>query len=300
MFGEEEKLYDLEPTMDFVFKRIFGYDDTKDSLISLLNAILNGNPVVSAVRILNTETLREGPNDKASRLDIEAETDDGTIVNVEVQCVATVDLYSRSIVYASHLITQTMKQKQSYDRPKVISIWIIKNEINHGSVVGRQSPIEEVSYCFIPNNFENEYKKFNDKSRIIWVQLSKFNDKVKDRISEILQEWITFFKNPEDVVTNDDGINKAMYLYDKLSSPEQKKAQIRAQEKYEMDKASEIATARNIGKEEGLKEGKEEGLAEGKHEKALETAKNFLKMELSIEQVASGTGLSIDEVKELT
>ena len=141
--------------------------------------------MVSTVRILNTETLREGPNDKASRLDIEAETDDGTIVNVaivdseataeQVQCVATVDLYSRSIVYASHLITQTMKQKQSYDRPKVISIWIIKNEINHGSVVGRQSPIEEVSYCFIPNNFENEYKKFNDKSRIIWVQLYKLN-----------------------------------------------------------------------------------------------------------------------------
>ena len=114
MFGDEEKLYDLEPTMDFVFKRIFGYDDTKDSLISLLNAILNGNPFVSTVRILNTETLRDGPDNKASRLDIEAETNDGTIVNVEVQCVATLDLYSRSIVYASHLITQTMKQKQSY------------------------------------------------------------------------------------------------------------------------------------------------------------------------------------------
>ena len=35
MFCDEEKLYDLEPTMDFVFKRIFGYDDTKDSLICL-------------------------------------------------------------------------------------------------------------------------------------------------------------------------------------------------------------------------------------------------------------------------
>ena len=35
MFGDEEKLYDLEPTMDFVFKRILGYDDTKESLICL-------------------------------------------------------------------------------------------------------------------------------------------------------------------------------------------------------------------------------------------------------------------------
>ena len=40
------------------------------------------------------------------------------------------------------------------------------------------------------------------------------------------------------------GINKAVTLFDKLSSPDQKKAQIRAREKYEMDKYSEIAAAR--------------------------------------------------------
>ena len=55
MFGDDKPLYDLEPTMDFAFKRLFGYDDTKESLISLLNAILNGNPVVKSVEILNPE-----------------------------------------------------------------------------------------------------------------------------------------------------------------------------------------------------------------------------------------------------
>ena len=44
--------------MDFVFKRIFGYDDTKESLLSLLNTILNGNPVINDLHILNTETLK--------------------------------------------------------------------------------------------------------------------------------------------------------------------------------------------------------------------------------------------------
>ena len=50
---------------------------------------------------------------------------------------------------------------------------------------------------------------------------------------------------------------------------------------------------------EAKHEAKEEGFAAGKHEKAVETAKNFLKMGLSIEQVASGTGLSIEEIREL-
>ena len=70
MFGDEKPLYDLEPIMDFAFKNLFGYDDTKESLISLLNAILDSNPVIKSVEILNTETLKEDPSNKASRLDI--------------------------------------------------------------------------------------------------------------------------------------------------------------------------------------------------------------------------------------
>jgi len=36
-----------------------------------------------------------------------------------------------------------------------------------------------------------------------------------------------------------------------------------------------------------------------KKQGAFEIAKNFLKMNIPIEQIASGTGLSIDEVKRL-
>ncbi|MGG5314683.1 hypothetical protein [Enterococcus sp. AZ072] len=38
---------------------------------------------------------------------------------------------------------------------------------------------------------------------------------------------------------------------------------------------------------------------EGREENKVETAVNFLKMGLSPEQVAQGTGLSIEQVKEL-
>ena len=50
-----------------------------------------------------------------------------------------------------------------------------------------------------------------------------------------------------------------------------------------MDNLSAIATA----------------MEEGEHKKAIETAKNFLQMGLSIEQVSKGTGLSIEDIKEL-
>ena len=47
----------------------------------------------------------------------------------------------------------------------------------------------------------------------------------------------------------------------------------------------------------GYKEGVSDGISQGEHQKAIETAKKFLAMGISIEQVAQGTGLSIEEIK---
>ena len=263
MTDNEETTYDLEPTNDFVFKNIFGDDNNKLSLLSLLNAILNGKPVIKDFTFLNTETKAEDKDNKISRLDVEAITDDGTIINVEVQCRVTADLYNRAVVYASDLISQNSKKGNSYGDTKVISIWIIKEKVNYGNIKNRIAPIEDAVVCLRPTAWGDGYEPFVDQMRIIWVQLSKFNDEVKNTISKKLNDWITFFKNPSVVESNDEGMKNAKYLWNKLSSSDQKRAQIRAREKYEMDKKSEIYCAREEGKEEGMKEGLEKGIKEG-------------------------------------
>ncbi len=53
------------------------------------------------------------------------------------------------------------------------------------------------------------------------------------------------------------------------------------------------------GTKEILKQGIEQGIAEGSHSAKLETARNFLQMGLSKEQVAQGTGLSVEEIQNL-
>ena len=50
------------------------------------------------------------------------------------------------------------------------------------------------------------------------------------------------------------------------------------------------------GLSDGISQGISQGIAQGEHQKAIETAKKFLAMGISIEQVAQGTGLSIEEV----
>ena len=284
--NSEEK---LRPTEDFAFKRIFGREDSKRSLMSLLNAILDGNPVIKDLTILNTETQIESRDNKASRLDIEVSTANNTFINVELQCVDTGDLYSRSVFYASSLMVQTSKKGKSYDETKVISIWIIRDKIKKGVISKRISPIEEIVNCVLPTKWGENYEQFTNKSRIIWVQLSKFkyNDKLKETISKGLKDWIEFFSNPNKITSNDEGMKDAQKLWDKISADEQLKAQKRAQEKYEMDKGSEIATA------------KEAGIAEGEYNAKIETAKNMLADGLSIDIISKYTELSINDIKSL-
>ena len=46
----------------------------------------------------------------------------------------------------------------------------------------------------------------------------------------------------------------------------------------------------------GYKEGVSDGISQGERKAKIETAKNLLTMGISIEQVAQGTGLSIEEI----
>ena len=52
-------------------------------------------------------------------------------------------------------------------------------------------------------------------------------------------------------------------------------------------------------REEGIAIGEERGISMGVQQAKLETAKKFLAMGLSVEQVADGTGLSVEEIEKL-
>ena len=55
----------------------------------------------------------------------------------------------------------------------------------------------------------------------------------------------------------------------------------------------------NLHDRDNFRRGKKEGIIEGAHEKAIETAKNLLTMNISIENIAKATGLKKNTVKDL-
>ena len=53
------------------------------------------------------------------------------------------------------------------------------------------------------------------------------------------------------------------------------------------------------GVSDGISQGISQGITQGEHKAKIETAIKFLTMGISIEQVAQGTGLSVDEIQKL-
>ncbi|GCD09717.1 hypothetical protein Ctaglu_13400 [Clostridium tagluense] len=78
----------LKPLNDFIFKKTFGEEETKDNLIALLNAILSKkdrDKLVTLEIVENKELTPELIGDKTGIIDVRAKTEDGTQLEIEVQ-----------------------------------------------------------------------------------------------------------------------------------------------------------------------------------------------------------------------
>jgi len=162
LIGKDGFYFEFDTNNNAILKE---YHGSSEELI--IPADIYGNPVIEDVKILNTETQIESKNNKASRLDIEVLANDKTYINVELQCVDSGDLYSRSVFYASSMMVQHSESSKGYNEPNVISIWIIRDKIKSGIIANRISPIEEIVHCTLPTKWNEDYEVFSDNSRII-------------------------------------------------------------------------------------------------------------------------------------
>ena len=67
----------------------------------------------------------------------------------------------------------------------------------------------------------------------------------------------------------------------------------------EYDYDTDIAVQREEAYEDGLNKGIKQGINQGAYEKAVETAKNLFQIQLSVEQIATVTGLSLEVIQSI-
>ena len=281
----EYRLFD--PKEDFIFKMIFGIEENKSILISLLNSILKGKPYINDVTLENTEISKIFKDGKSSRLDILATDDNGIKYDIEMQCRKTKDIINRTLYYASKSFAKDLKKNEDYNKSRVISIWIFGENITE-----RIEPISEALMTFQPNQ-RDKYGIMTDNIRIIYLELNKYivsDENIKYKLSK----WVDFLKDPinlnKDTVEDKD-IDKARKTLEYISTSKEERIII---EKI-VEGRNDYYSSNTIAREEG----KEEGLKEGEKNKSIEIAKNMLKEGLDVNLISKLSGLSVDEINKI-
>ena len=120
-------MYDrINPRIDLAFKKLFGVEENKDLLMSLINSIVSNEDQVIDVTILNPYNVQNFGDDKLSILDIKAKNRDGKLYNIEMQITDQDDYDKRALYYWGKLYTSQLKKSSRYSElSKAIGIHIL-------------------------------------------------------------------------------------------------------------------------------------------------------------------------------
>lgn len=289
-------MQNINPRVDIAFKKIFGVEENKDLLISLINSIVSEQDQVEDIILLNPYNPRNFYNDKLSILDIKAKGLDGKMFNIEIQITDHADYDKRALYYWAKLYTEQLKAGSNYSRlSKAIGIHILYFT----------SILESSKYHNIFHIRERDtgVKYFNDLE-LHTIELGKFSNNMDEELTEFackiknsLDMWVAFltrhdlFKedNLPKAVDNKE-FKKALHVLDAMNFSEEERSAYEDHIKWLMTTDSALAKK----KDEGIEEGIIKGIAEGIAEEKINTARKLLGIGMPIEQIAEITELSIE------
>jgi len=175
----------INPRVDFALKKLFGSEENKDLLMSLINAIVSEHEQVVEVELKNPYNLADYRAGKMSILDIKAKAENGRWLNVEMQISEDYNFDKRAIYYWAKLVTEQLSEGMMFkELKKTISISILDfNFIPH---------TPEVHNCYkIINTATGKDDNLHDIFEPHYIELKKFK-KTYHQINSALDRWSTF------------------------------------------------------------------------------------------------------------
>jgi predicted transposase/invertase (TIGR01784 family) len=267
----------INPKTDFAFKKIFGSEQSKDILISFLNAILyNGNPTIENLEILNPYLAPKIRGVKDTYLDVKARLTGNKTVIIEMQ-VLNVEGFEKRILYnAAKAYSIQLAQGEDYTLLNpVIALTITDFDIfpNLDKIISHFA-LKEKEYLvdYLIHDIE-----------LVFVELPKFNKDLEE-LETITDKWIYFIQRARglDVVPETMGvipeIKKAFDIANQANLSREELEDLEKREIYIHDQRNAIKRA--------VKQTK------------IDIAKQLLDL-LDEETISQKTGLSLEDVQNL-
>ena len=287
---KNSKEVDMLPlSNDYVFKRIFGKGGNEKILKSLLEAILKIN--IQKIEIKNPEIPKETIDEKLIILDIKAEINEDTIIDIEMQVGNTAAIDRRLVVYNAKLISGDIKISEEYKDAKdtivicIVNDSIIKRNSYLNLAMLKYEETEEIRY--VDMGYKEEERYLTKMCKYYIIELSKFKKK-KPKVADLLEKWLYVIggdqKMIEECKNDNEEIKEAVKQLTKMSADEYER------ELYEIRERSRLTYNTEIN------EAKRKGLAEGKNKEKREIAKKMKEEGLDIKLIQKITNLSKEEI----
>ena len=286
----------LDPKVDFVFKNIFGSPKHPRILISFLNAILKPVNKITSVEIKGTDLEKQFIDDKYSRLDIKAETNNNEIINIEIQLKNEYNMIKRSLYYLSKMYEEQLWEGEDYSKLNrtvcinILNFKYLKTEKFHTGYRLKELETNE---------------ELTDVIEMHFIEIPKLPEESDEK--DILMAWTEFLRDPESekvrsIEMSIEEIREAKDELIRLSNDESQRELYEMRSKILKDKVSALNEAERKGiekgRKEGIEKGRKEGIEKGIKQRNIEIAKNLLDV-LDDETISLKTGLTIEKIQQL-
>ena len=297
---------------DSVFVDLFAHDVTaKENFISLYNA-LHGTNLDAKTTDVQPVMLEQVLYMKYYN-DIAMLIDGKIVILIEHQSTINQNMPFRFLEYIARIYEKITTKDEKFGR-KLVKLPVPEFYVFYN---GKDDyPVESVmklSDAFmqldskLKNQLENTSYPLEISVKVININVDKENPILKrcealKQYSEFIEQVRSNIENnvPEPLTTAIKEAIKKGFLSDYLN---RKSTEVQNMLLAEYDYDTDIAVQRKEAFDDGIAIGEERGisigLSQGAQQAKLETARKFLAMGLSIEQVADGTGLSVEEIEKL-
>ena len=181
----------VDVTNDIAFRKIFGNENKKVSLISFLNAVINfpNNNKVVEVDILNPYQLAKLSEGKSTIVDVKAKDKNGNTFIIEMQIAESEHFHKRILYYTSQSYTAQIAKGKDYSKlSPAYFIGILEFEVSKNpNYISCNKVLDVETNEQIIRDIE-----FN------FIELPKFNKKT-DELETSIDQWTYFIKNAENL-----------------------------------------------------------------------------------------------------
>ena len=291
---------------DSVFVDLFAHDVTaKENFISLYNALHDTNLDAKTTDVqpvmLERVLYMKYYNDIAMLIDGKI------VILIEHQSTINQNMPFHFLEYIARIYEKITTKDEKFGRklvklpvPEFYVFYNGKDDYPTESVMKLSDAFMQLGdNDKLKNQFENENYPLEISVKVININVDKENPILKR--CEALKEYSKFIEQvrcnienavPEPFTTAIKEAIKKGFLSDYLN---RKSTEVQNMLLAEYDYDTDIAVQRRESFEDGFSAGEERGRNEAK----LETAKNLLSIGLSQDQIASVTGLSVEEIEKL-